>query len=156
MNSRHSGFTLIEMIVLTTLAGVFMLLASQAFMQTKRVMVQTQVSGQQASRWDGVVRHLRRDAWRCSAIDQDASRGDIVLSQPDGRAITWTWPDNDQPIRRVEKMGDQLVAENTWQALPGNRLEVAGAGLVLRVAQAHQAEQEVRMVSQHLLLEGEQ
>jgi len=81
------GYSLLEMVVLISLMGVFLILGSElwrAATVTTRNAKQVESEG---LRLDMVLDRLRRDVWAATHVHADAGRCQLHLS--DGRRITW-------------------------------------------------------------------
>lgn len=175
MNTKRlqhgSGFTLIETLGWMSLLAIFMLMSSQAFMQTKNLMIHTKKSVEQVSQMDGVVRHLRRDVWPSESVTTIEAQEDIgsdeadqpvvaigkriVLKGSDGREVVWTWGRHSPAVRRVEMNGEKITSDLQWKNTGDNWLEAEpwGVTLFMQNGDVNTPPQRMAVVSQSQLLQ---
>ncbi|MEX2388336.1 MAG: hypothetical protein WD534_10675 [Phycisphaeraceae bacterium] len=152
---RHCrGATLIDMLALMALLGVFMLMTGHLFTQAMTLTRDGARYEHDVTQIDALVRHLRQDVWQASAFDAvDEHALELTLDEP--TRITW------RITRETSEMGERAthivreVAGGADAAEPMRlkvrapvRVEAEGAGVRL-----HVGEQAVTLVSQARLLE---
>lgn len=97
-SQSHHGYTLIELLVITSLCMFLILLASKIFMTSTKVIQTNLSSRQDLAQLDAMVEQLREDVWRTQSITILA---DQTLSlQNDAVKIQWAVNDQKQ-IQRI-------------------------------------------------------
>jgi prepilin-type N-terminal cleavage/methylation domain-containing protein len=142
--TRARAFTILEMLVVLMLLGVFMLVSGRLFVLTFDTTRQSEKAQAQTSRFDGMVRALRADVW--SSREIKAVDGRLTISSPQ-RTITWSIA-ADHTVMRSEDIGGK-VREARWPELgAGLTFSCRGASVVLGVAGRAEEKDEMVLVSQ--------
>ena len=150
---RHAGFSLIEFLVIISLLGTFMLVASQVFNQSMFLSRQARQGEEAVGQVQYAMRLLRADVWNASTIHTPADDR-LVLDESGAHAVTWTIyePDIDDPMEppvmlvRSARSADGALDERELVLPESMVFEVNQAGVVVRMA-----DQEALLVSQMLL-----
>jgi len=130
MKSR--GFTLIEVLSVVLLLGVFTLISSQVFIACLRVPVDTARTGAAVTRFDAAVHLLGRDVWGGSAL-RVVDPHTVVIDRSNAPAITWRLEDGGTLVR---SMPDGLpLSVRRWPGMPASlSFKVEAAVLVLNIS----------------------
>lgn len=131
MSSKRTerGYTLLEMVVLISLLGVFLLVGSELWRVTTLTTRNARQVETDAVRIEMVLDRLRRDAWSAQRVESHADG--CRLQMADGREIEWRVTDGVQLVRSVRAEG---AAEQS-QAWPifAERVSFGGGGDTVHV-----------------------
>lgn len=97
---RTAGFTLLHMLVVMPLLGVFLLVATQVFNHAVALTKEARLKEERTAHFDHALRQLRRDVW--GAIELTAgSPQRVEMTTAGGERITWTAPDAGEAMHRT-------------------------------------------------------
>lgn len=116
----RSAFTLIEMLGMLVLLVGLAIVGEQAVAVALRSTRQAGYRADLITRVDASLNLLRRDVWSATALRTDPSGNQLLISQPDGSAIDWTFGDN--RLIRTATGSNPL----TFQEFPPLRFQVKG------------------------------
>jgi type II secretory pathway pseudopilin PulG len=143
--SNRRAFTLLELLGMLALLGVFMLISGQLFLMTTKLDRSSREQADQIARADNLLRLLRRDVWSATAMQTGESG--LQLTTSPGQTIEWNF-DSQGTLTRTA--GSQSI---NWKAMPSFRFDVHGP-LVTVVVAAGKTEESLTLPSQPLLLAG--
>ena len=83
------AFTLMEMLVVIVLLGVFGLVASRLTTASARSLRDTPRATDAANRLDATLRAIRRDAWSARRLDAAGDGAALSVVRPDGTTVEW-------------------------------------------------------------------
>ncbi|MEX0653313.1 MAG: hypothetical protein WD534_10310 [Phycisphaeraceae bacterium] len=151
---RCHGVTMIDMLALMALLGVFMLMTGHLFTQAMTITRDGARYEQDVTQIDALVRHLRQDVWQASQLDAvDEQR--LALTLGESTRVTWRitreTSEMDEPATHiVREITDGADAAEPTRFVVRAPVRVAAAGPGVRL---YVGEQSVTLVNQVRLLE---
>lgn len=109
---RRGGFTLLEMMVATSLLAAFLVLASQLFVATVKVHRASHDMGLHTTHLESFLGSMRADVWAATQIHiiaaPDSDLTTVMLSSPDGHSVRWALSQSSTFAQRMllERPGD--------------------------------------------------
>lgn len=123
--SRPGGWLLIEMLVVLSLLGLFLLLASRLFIGIARIERDTRHNQMMVTRFDSMLWRLRRDVWHATAIDAPGNAA-LNLTLSTGERVMWAF---DEAVTREGSDGSR-----NWTKLPPAMAFTVAPGRVILTA----------------------
>ncbi len=142
---RQRAFSLIELVILLALLGVFMLVGSRLFAHSMGLSRDAAAHERTVARVDHLLRELRRDVWSARSIDIDEDQT-VRLEQPGDGSVRWSvqTTDDGATVQRNDERAITIPAPLTFEAVDG--------GDALRVTIGRQPA--VLVSQQRLMTEG--
>jgi len=125
---QRPGFTLVEMLTVLVLVGVFTLAAMGLFRSTMGIIAGRADQQRSARRLDQAMRIMRADAW--NSYEMRIADADTALMRIGAqRSVIWTR--RDDQLQRGVYHGEKTVEETTWE-IGGQSLHFEGSpGMVI-------------------------
>lgn len=117
---RRTGYSLIEMVVVIMLLGVFMVMASRLFMQCFSINNEAIRAGDAIVQTERIVHLLRADVWGASSLQCD-DRDEVMIEMSDGSTVRWALgvtTDDDQTQTELTRTVNQDGHVETGNPMP--------------------------------------
>ncbi len=113
---RSGAWSLIELMIMLSLFGVFLIFAGRLISSTTALSSDVYRMQEAATRFDLIIDRFRRDVWGASAIER-ADSHTVTLQYHDARQVTWTmYPDTFALIRTTAREED-VIDESYFDGL---------------------------------------
>lgn len=96
---RVGGFTLMEIMTVISLYGVFMLMASQLFVTNTHLLRGAHEAQDAILRFERIVEQMRRDVWSATDL-QIQDEHTLILRATGQPAVTWRMVTDEQTLLR--------------------------------------------------------
>lgn len=127
---RAHGFTLLQMVIVLPLLGVFMVAGSQLFIINNTLMKETTAAQERLGRADAAVHRLRLDVMTLSNHPVDGDRA-LLFEVPGVGEVYWRVDDNGDLTRSVVSGEQADTPQRRYTELGTVRFDRAAGSVVL-------------------------
>ena len=153
--AARPGFTMIAMLVVLAILGVFAVVATHLMQTTMRLYREAGSAEAHARLLGSAARQLRADAWSARRVTVAGARS-VILDRGDGRSAEWQVDDAGNVLRTPRGAADAIDPPARWPDI-GRRISFAWDGTSLLVRGLDRGADRaggVRMTSQIVLSQG--